>query len=153
MKIKIKELEMINLKKVLIGLFTLSVIALGNEATMRVTANVMESLTVRVDEDVNFGNVARGSSGNLGAGKFSVKGELGSSVNITLKGLESGEIEMYHSDKNSSVTARLIDAPKTVELNRDDFVLAKPIKMSLDIPQNTRVGIYTGEFIISARYN
>ncbi|MGL5962198.1 MAG: hypothetical protein ACRCZ0_09650, partial [Cetobacterium sp.] len=88
------------MKRLLLLATLVSTIALAQtEDTMYVTANVMETLTVRVDRDVVFGNVAKGSS-NKEFGQYSVRGEAGATVRVELGGYNTstGELVMKGED-------------------------------------------------------
>jgi hypothetical protein len=140
------------MRKLLLGLFILGAVAYGNEAEMKASATVLETLTVRVDRDVEFGNVAKGSSGNVAIGELSVRGELGSDVRIEIEGSETGVIPLKHTD-GTTLNAILVSYPSAVKLTGNDFVRAEDVVMELDVPSDANMGKYEGKIFISARYN
>ncbi|MGL5646940.1 MAG: hypothetical protein ACRDDY_03735 [Clostridium sp.] len=146
--------ELVKIKKLLLLGALLSVTTLANvEETMNVRARVLDTLTVRIDEHVNFGNIAKGSSYDR-KGKYSIKGNVGETVAIGFMGIgENGELEMKGVDGVSSITAVVENyQTHTMRLDSDDFVSAEPIKISLDVPSDTKSQEYIGNILIKARY-
>ena len=141
------------MKKLLLGLFVLGAMAHGNEAIMKVNANVLETLTIRIDKDVEFGNVAKGSKGSIGIGEFSVKGEQGNSVRVNIEEVDKGVIQMKHSISGAIINASIIEHPTEIQLNTQEFVKANRIAVELDVPSDSITGVYEGDIHLSVWYN
>lgn len=132
----------------------LSTIAYSNvEDAMNVRARVLDTLTIRIDDHVNFGNVAKGTSYNK-QGKYSIKGSQGELIHVGLTGVsDNGELELKGVDGINSIIA-IVDnhSEYTMRLESDNYVSAEPLSISLDIPTNTKSQEYVGNIFIKARY-
>ena len=116
-----------------------------NSANMNVNATIMETLTVRIDQHAEFGNIA--------IGKFSVKGQGRNQAKITISGLTNDGKLALKNISGATVWANIDHTEETIALRQDEFVSAKPIKFTLDIPSNQQTGVYSGNITIQARYN
>ena len=137
------------MKKLLTSLFVLGTLAFGAEDTMNINATVVEKLTVRVDEDAEFGRIAKGESATA-VGKYSVKGEAGQKVRIEF-GTTSGIIPLKHVS-GATMEASVSHLDEIVTLAQDAFVQATPITFTVNVPEYAVTGAYTGEMLLSARY-
>lgn len=124
-----------------------------NSANMNVNATIMETLTVRIDQHAEFGKIAKGTSGNIAIGKFSVKGQGRNQAKITISGLTNDGKLALKNISGATVWANIDHTEETIALRQDEFVSAKPIKFTLDIPSNQQTGVYSGNITIQARYN
>lgn len=140
------------MKKILAMVFMLSSISYSEIATnMEVKATVMETLTVRTDKDVDFGKLAKGTSNNTAYGLYSVKGQGGESVNITIGGIVDNRIPMKHIS-GATIYATVDRINDTIVCVQDTFVQADRLNFNLSIPDNATTGEYVGEVLIKARY-
>ena len=120
---------------------------------MNVNATIMETLTVKIDQHAEFGKIAKGTSGNIAIGKFSVKGQGRNQAKITISGLTNDGKLALKNISGATVWANIDHTEETISLRQDEFVSAKPIKFTLDIPSNQQTGVYSGNVTIQARYN
>ena len=146
------------MKKLLILLsLTTAIAAFGNNnpdsASMNVNATIMETLTVRIDQHAEFGKIAKGTSGNIATGRFSVKGQGNNQAKITISGLTNDGKLALRNISGATVWADTDYEEETLNLRQDEFVQAKPIKFILDVPSNQQTGVYSGNITIQARYN
>ncbi len=146
------------MKKLLIFLsLTTTMTTFGNSnsdsANMNVNATIMETLTVKIDQHAEFGKIAKGTSGNIAIGKFSVKGQGRNQAKITISGLTNDGKLALKNISGATVWANIDHTEETITLRQDEFVSAKPIKFTLDIPSNQQTGVYSGNITIQARYN
>lgn len=139
------------MKKILL-FFAVTSVLLSNDI-MEVSASVLDTLTIRIDQNVEFGKVAKGSTQNKAEGKYSVRGQQGNQVKITFEGLDNNTIDLKSND-NRILTAQYL-GPKEFETNLNDssFVSLPPLEFSLDVPQEIEQRDYLAEFKIIARYN
>lgn len=142
------------MKKILLSLFILSSLTLySSEANMNVNANVLDTLTIRIDQDVEFGNIAKGSSNNTAIGKFSIKGENGETVNVKFEGLENNEIQLVHIS-GKTMTARFEGIQSNqMNLQNSSFNQFEELRFVLDVPEDIAKGTYESEFKIKVKYN
>lgn len=143
--------------KKLLSVFMLlgSVVALGrtsSTAVMNVEARVIDSLTIRVDEHVNFGDVIKGQSYDE-KGKVSIKAQVGEGVAITYDGVDSnGDLPMVGSDGTTIMKAR-VSHPTTWHVAQSDgFESIQPITVWLDVPEGIKSQLYKADITIKARY-
>ena len=146
------------MKKLLILLsLTTAIAAFGNNnpdsASMNVNATIMETLTVRIDQHAEFGKIAKGTSGNIATGRFSVKGQGHNQAKIKISGLTNDGKLALRNISGATVWADTDYEEETLNLRQDEFVQAKPIKFILDVPSNQQTGVYSGNITIQARYN
>ena len=146
------------MKKLLILLsLTTAIAAFGNNnpdsASMNVNATIMETLTVRIDQHAEFGKIAKGTSGNIATGRFSVKGQGNNQAKITISGLTNDGKLALRNISGATVWADTDYKEETLNLRQDEFVQAKPITFILDVPSNQQTGVYSGNITIQARYN
>ena len=139
------------MKKILL-FFAVTSVLLSNDI-MEVSASVLDTLTIRIDQNVEFGKVAKGSTQNKAEGKYSVRGQQGNQVKITFEGLDNNTIDLKSND-NRILTAKYL-GPKGFETNLNDssFVSLPPLEFSLVVPQEIEQRDYLAEFKIIARYN
>ncbi|MGL4999364.1 MAG: hypothetical protein ACRC5T_10375 [Cetobacterium sp.] len=124
------------------------------EDTMNVTANVLETLTLRVDKDVEFGNIAKGSL-NKEFGQYSVKGELGATVKVELGGYNTstGELVMKGEDGiNNMIASVESNSIQTIKLGTDGFVTGDDVVVYLNVADDAKVQKYSGGITLKARY-
>ena len=146
------------MKKLLILLsLTTAIAAFGNNnpdsASMNVNATIMETLNVRIDQHAEFGKIAKGTSGNIATGRFSVKGQGNNQAKITISGLTNDGKLALRNISGATVWADTDYKEETLNLRQDEFVQAKPITFILDVPSNQQTGVYSGNITIQARYN
>lgn len=142
------------MKKTLLTTFLLvSSLLLSSEANMKVNANVLETLTVRIDQNAEFGNIAKGSTNNKAVGKFSIKGENGETVNVTFEGLENNEIQLSHIS-GKTMTARFEGIQSNqMTLPNATYNQFEELRFILDVPEDIVKGTYESEFKIKVKYN
>ncbi|ERT67958.1 hypothetical protein HMPREF0202_02176 [Cetobacterium somerae ATCC BAA-474] len=146
------------MKKLLILLsLTTAMTAFGNNntnpANMNVSATIMETLTVRVDQPAEFGKIAKGTSGNTAIGRFSVKGQGNNQAKITISGLTNNGKLTLRNISGATISADVDHTEETLSLKHDEFVAATPIRFTLNVPDNQQTGLYEGNVTIQARYN
>lgn len=141
------------MKKILLLSLLLNSIIFCDSANMKANAEILETLTIRVDKDVEFGKLAKGSTNNKAEGLFSVKGEAGEKINISFEGLENNQINLVHQS-GAIITARFEGYQQNeTTLQHYEFIQMNPVKFILDVPDNVVTGKYESEFKIKARYN
>ena len=124
-----------------------------NSANMNVNATIMETLTVRIDQHAEFGKIAKGTSGNVATGKFSVKGQGNNQAKITISGLTNNGKLTLRNISGATISADVDHTEETLSLKHDEFVAATPIRFTLNVPDNQQTGLYEGNVAIQARYN
>lgn len=146
------------MKKLLVLLsLTTTLTTFGNSssdsASMNVNATIMETLTVRIDQHAEFGKIAKGTSGNIAIGKFSLKGQGRNQAKIKISGLTNDGKLALRNISGATVWANTDYKEETLNLRQDEFIQANPIKFTLDVPSNQQTGVYSGNITIQARYN
>lgn len=146
------------MKKLLILLsLTTAMTAFGANSketnTMNVSATIMETLTVRIDQHAEFGKIAKGTSGNIATGRFSVKGQGNNQAKITISGLTNDGKLTLRNISGATISADVDHTEETLSLKHDEFVAATPIRFNLNVPDNQQTGLYEGNVTIQARYN
>lgn len=124
----------------------------NDTATMNVSAEILETLTVRVDKHAEFGRLAKGTSKNEATGLYSVKGEGGNVANIVIEMPEDRRVRMEHQS-GAAIYAVADHNLHALNLVQDQYVQSRPLKFTLDVPENAVTGIYTGTVLVKARYN
>lgn len=139
-------------KIILFSMLLLSTKLLATDsANMNINATVMETLTVRKDEDVEFGKLAKGTSNNKAYGLYSVKGQGGEIVDINIGGIVNNTIPMTHIS-GATIYATIDRVNDKITCIQDSYVQADKLNFTLDVPDSAVTGEYTGEIIIKARY-
>ncbi|MGL4452465.1 MAG: hypothetical protein ACRCTZ_14970 [Sarcina sp.] len=142
-----------NFLAILLGTFIISATSFASATdTMKVTAEVLETLTVRVDQDANFGKIAKGTTGNKARGTYSVKGEGGHTALITIDMPEDGRVRMEH-ESGAALYAIADHNLHSLRLVQDTFVASRPLNFTLDVPENAVGGVYQGNVLVKARYD
>ncbi|MGL5716543.1 MAG: hypothetical protein ACRCXX_14500 [Cetobacterium sp.] len=137
----------------IIGALTASSVSFASASgAMEVTATVLETLTVRVDQNASFGNIAKGSTGNKATGLYSVKGEGGNTATITIDLPEDGRVALEH-ESGATLYATADHLEHRLNLIQDSFVASRPINFTLDIPGNAVGGTYRGNVLVKAKYD
>lgn len=135
-----------------LGAFVIATTSVASDkATMEVSAEIMETLTVRIDQDANFGKIAKGTTGNKAKGTYSVKGEGGHTALITIDMPEDGRVRMEH-ESGAALYAVADHNLHSLRLVQDTFIPSRPLNFTLDVPENAVGGTYTGNVLIKARY-
>lgn len=141
------------LLQISLAAIAITMTAFANDtATMNVTAEVLETLTVRVDKDATFGKLAKGTTGNKATGTYSIKGEGGNVANITIDIPEDGRVRLEHIS-GASMYAVADHRLHSLNLVQDTYVSSRPINFTLDVPDNMVSGTYAGNVLIKARYD
>lgn len=130
------------------SIFTIGVVAFGADATMNINANVMDKLTIRVDEHAEFGNVTRGERYTT-VGKYSLQGEAGQKVLVKFG--TDGVVQLKH-ESGASIPVTLSHTTDVVTMVPYEFVSAEPIKFTMDVVEYAVKGVYSGDILLSARY-
>lgn len=118
-------------------------VVMAEEASMDITATVLESLKVKTVKNMEFGNTAKGST-NSANGEFEIEGEDGADVLFSIP--EKVEI----SNSKGGVMTVVLSSVKSISLSNGKANIT--VGGSLDVPNNQQMGAYKGDFIAKVRY-
>jgi len=127
----------------------------GN-ANVRATANVVASLNVLNDGDLDFGQVAQGTSstvavGDANAGRVIITGESGVSVDVNLTA--TGNInELTNGSEQITITSFAVSSDEDPSGdNADPLLNATTTSASLDLDAATMYLFFTGEIAVGSQ--
>ncbi|MGL4949279.1 MAG: DUF4402 domain-containing protein [Anaeroplasmataceae bacterium] len=125
-----------------------SVHIMASEATMTVTAHVIETLTIVEDESMDFGNIYKGTQ-NSAKGIFGINGEPGANVEVAYPRY----VKLLHNtNKKELMSVELTDDHDVFHTLGEDGVLKFTVEGTLYAEPNQLAGAYSGEFVASVRY-
>ncbi|MGL4672600.1 DUF4402 domain-containing protein [Cetobacterium sp.] len=131
----------------------------NNKKEMNITAKVIDPLRVVHDGDINFGNIFQGSNNTSSRHRFTVYGEKGENIKVSLNGnnIHSGKnnfVPIKHNSSSDILTVGLInlsDYNNSTKLDANgefhyDF------DVELKVPKDAVLGPYSGTLTMSVLF-
>ncbi|MGL4999849.1 MAG: hypothetical protein ACRC5T_12850 [Cetobacterium sp.] len=130
----------------------------SNDGKMNITAKVIDPLRVVHNGDIEFGNVFRGSSNTSSRHGFTIYGEKGQNIKVSLneKNLNafSNSILLKHESSNNEISVNVInisDYSESTKLDKNgefhyDF------DAELIVPKDAVLGKYSGTLIMNVTF-
>lgn len=163
------------MKKVLMGILCLSVVALGYDNTspsnvpvpetlVKVTAQVVEPLKIETN-NVDFGVVGKGTSGNVPKtnGEIKISGDATSKVEINFSVDNNNHYATYPTSGLTvtlNATAASATMPVDIKVNNGTAIpttitggsITMPVTGTLNVPAGQSTGTYEGKFYVNVKY-